>query len=514
MRIFRKGEILNTSKYETGGLEKRYEVRDLKIGGMSLVYICFDYKEERPVVLKTLKEEYREKSFNRFIKEALIWRELPPHRNIVKAEDVIGVQENNYLEHYLVLEFIAGVREIGNSLRDWIIKKKLDLKRMLNFSIQFCEGMLFAYKQLGLIHLDIKPENILIDRGEIVKITDFGIAKSLLSQSNENFLETSPNEPVSNKIAYTSSGVFIGTIPYSSPEQCLNLKNIDTRSDIYSFGCVMYEMLTNRWIFEAESAPEFLYKHIYEKPKNPRKFNRSIPRFLDSIVMKCLEKDPDRRYPSFESLKKDLNRLYEKITGEKFAYEIKIEEAPAEILARKIDTLLKLNEFEEAEKYADELLRVDPKNPVGLEAKAMSYLLGWGSDSSEGIDYKKALYYYNLIHTYYPGYPGIWYYKGLIWMELANYIEAVKCLDKAIEENPENPYNWWLKGDCLMKLDSFEEALKCYDKALEIYPYFSPVWEAKAKCLEKLGRKEEATECKKKSEIFSSGEYDGLPPHF
>jgi len=519
MKIFKEGEVLSTYKLDGSKVENRYEVRDLKVGGMSLVYLCFDLEQKRPIVLKTLKEEYREKSYNRFMKEVILWRELPPHRNIVYAEDVIGVQEGKHLEYYLVLEFILGVKGIGSSLRDWITRKKLDLEKILNFSIQFCEGMSFAYERAGIVHLDIKPENILIDRGEVVKITDFGIAKSLLGQSEENFLETTLNVPVSNSFAYTSSGVFVGTIPYSSPEQCLNSKVIDTTSDIYSFGAVIYEMLTGRWLFDVNTALEFLYCHIYEKPRNPRKFNHNVPRFLDSIVMKCLEKDPKKRYPNFRALKEDLLKAYKKVTGEEFIYEIKSEEGLINKLERKVETLSKLSEFEEAARYAEKLLKLDPKNPIGWEAKANGYLTGWGPDCPEDQTecLERALKCYEKCQEYAPDTPGIWYQKGQVLEMMGRYEEAIRCLDKALEEDPKDPWAWYLKGNCLMRLNFLEMALECYDKALEIYPYFYLVWDSKAECLEKLRQEEEAAECKRKSEIFSSefsDEYGGLPPHF
>jgi len=268
-------------------IENRYEIYNIMRGGMGIIYVCYDHEFQELVALKTFQDKYlwNEEIINRFMEEAEIRLKLGEHENIVSTKFIDFIEG----KPYIVLEYIAGDEKYGADLSGWIARGGLNPPLALDFAIQFCNGMDYAhtkFKEMGksFVHRNVKPSNILITQDRVVKVTGFGLAK----------------------IFDEMSGAICGTPPYMSPEQFMGSKDIDVRSDIYSFGCVLYEMLTGKLPFVGRSFVEFRDKQLNEKTKNPKVVNPLIPSALDSVVMKCLEKKPENRYQSFKEVKKEL----------------------------------------------------------------------------------------------------------------------------------------------------------------------------------------------------------------
>jgi tetratricopeptide (TPR) repeat protein len=162
------------------------------------------------------------------------------------------------------------------------------------------------FEEMGklFVHRDIKPSNILVTENEIVKVTDFGLAKTFIDSGQDIPVTTHSVGPYS-KISVSKSGRVIGTLPYMSPEQCRGEQDLDHKSDIYSFGCVLYEMVTRRFVFNFKTPQDFIYHHIKTMPK-PTNAHRE----LDRVIMKCLEKKPTHRYQNFEELARHLSEIY------------------------------------------------------------------------------------------------------------------------------------------------------------------------------------------------------------
>jgi serine/threonine protein kinase len=295
-------------------IEGRYEVVKTLIGGMGVVYICLDREDGLTYALKTLQKRFlRDQSaIDLFLDEMKTWISLGKHRNIVPAVWISSAGR------YIVLEYVRPSRIHGNTLRSYMLTGKLSLSRILDFAIQICDGMIHATRVVpSLVHRDIKPENIMIDSDGVVKITDFGLAKVAGGGANENFLETAGDEIFGGGIAVSRSGAVMGTPPYMSPEQILGLR-VDTRSDIYSFGAVLYEMLTARLLFQVSSVLEFLVHHVHAVPKSPKSIDPTMPGTIDSLVMKCLRKDPKQRFQNFNELRKELDDILIQLTGRRF----------------------------------------------------------------------------------------------------------------------------------------------------------------------------------------------------
>ncbi|MBN1225043.1 MAG: protein kinase [Candidatus Aminicenantes bacterium] len=261
----------------------RYEIiEDLGEGGMGKVYRAFDKKVKEVVALKLIRPEIgvNIKAIERFRNELKIARKIS-HRNICRMYD-LGEEG---LIHYITMEYVA-----GEDLKRFVKRAgSLTSGKAIVIARQVGEGLVEAHR-LGVIHRDLKPQNIMIDQEGNARIMDFGIAR---------FVDT-------DKL--TGSGVMIGTPEYMSPEQA-ELKEVDSRADIYSLGVVLYEMVTGKVPFEGETPLSIAMKHKTEKPKNVREINALISKELSGIIAKCMEKEPAKRYQTAKELITDLNRV-------------------------------------------------------------------------------------------------------------------------------------------------------------------------------------------------------------
>lgn len=268
----------------------RYEIIEkIGEGGMATVYKAKCNILKRYVAVKVLRDEFTtdEEFIKRFNTEAQAAASLT-HPNIVSIYDV-GHEKNIY---YIVMELVQGktLKEIINE------DGALPWKWALNVSIQVASALEMAHKN-NIVHRDIKPHNIIITEDGIAKVTDFGIAKA-----------------VSNS-TITAFGTTIGSVHYFSPEHARG-GYTDAKSDLYSLGVVMYEMLTGRVPFDADTPVSIALKHMQEKPIEPIKLNPTIPYAVNKIIMKAMEKDPNERYQSATEMLKDLSMALKNPEGD------------------------------------------------------------------------------------------------------------------------------------------------------------------------------------------------------
>ena len=266
----------------------RYEIMSrIGIGGMADVYKAVDRVLNRYVAVKVLKREFREDET--FVKK--FWSEAQSaaglqHPNIVNVYDVA---EDRGL-YYIVMELVEGI-----TLKDYIQKKgKLTPKEVIGITLQVCAGIEAAHDN-NIIHRDVKPQNIIISKEGKVKVTDFGIAKA-----------TSSN---------TISTNVMGSVHYTSPEQARGGFS-DAKSDIYSLGITMYEMITGELPFDGDSTVSIALKHLQEDILPPSEHVEDIPRSLEQIILKCTQKSADRRYANISQLTRDLKRSLQDPDGD------------------------------------------------------------------------------------------------------------------------------------------------------------------------------------------------------
>jgi serine/threonine protein kinase len=287
-----------------GTLLGRYEIRSkIGAGGMGEVYLAKDTKLERIVALKILRTEVAadEDRMRRFVQEAKAAAALN-HPNIAHIYD-IGEAEG---AKFMTMEFIDGV-----TLREKIHGDETELRKLLEYLAQVARGLGKAH-EAGIVHRDLKPDNVMITGDGYAKVLDFGLAK-LVEPQQQSSLGADSAEIDTLLISapqYSTPGMVLGTLGYMSPEQAQGkVKKIDRRSDIFSFGCLLYEAATKHRPFEADSAVDTLHKIVYEPAPLIRDFNPVSPPGLQRIVRRCMAKDPEQRFQNIRDVVLELEDL-------------------------------------------------------------------------------------------------------------------------------------------------------------------------------------------------------------
>jgi serine/threonine protein kinase/Flp pilus assembly protein TadD len=266
---------------------RRYEViEELGKGGMGRVYKVFDKKIKEKVALKLLRPEISadEETVERFSNELKYARKII-HKNVCRMFD-LGEEEGT---HYITMEYVSG-EDLKSMIR---MMGRMSPGQTVSIARYVCEGLAEAHK-LGVVHRDLKPQNIMIDREGKARIMDFGIARSLKAKG------------------ITGAGIIIGTPEYMSPEQ-VEGKEVDQRSDLYSLGVILYEMLTGRVPFEGDTPLSIAVKHKTEAPQDPRTLNAQLPLDLSQLILKCLEKDEKKRPQNAEEILSQLSRIEQEV---------------------------------------------------------------------------------------------------------------------------------------------------------------------------------------------------------
>jgi len=271
----------------------RYQLRDLLgEGGMASVHLAYDSVLDRQVAIKTLHTELgREQAFReRFRREAQSVAKLT-HTNIVSVFDTGEDDLDGMTTPYIVMEYIEGqplgsvldadIQQYGAMPADKALKITADVLAALEIS-----------HEMGLVHRDIKPGNVMMTKRSVVKVMDFGIARAMQS----------------GVTSMTQTGMVVGTPQYLSPEQALG-RGVDARSDLYSVGIMLFQLVTGRLPFEADSPLAIAYAHVQEEPVAPSSINRSLPPAVDALVARALKKNPNERFPNAEAMRDECLRV-------------------------------------------------------------------------------------------------------------------------------------------------------------------------------------------------------------
>jgi eukaryotic-like serine/threonine-protein kinase len=279
----------------------RYEILSrLGAGGMGEVYLAQDRQLERRVALKVLPVTVAadEDRMLRFVREAKAAAALNhPHiAHIYEIGEADGTS-------FIAMELIE-----GETLREKIHREKTSLKRLLEWLAQVADGLAKAHAA-GIVHRDLKPDNVMISRDGYAKILDFGLAKLVEPQPLASVEANSEAATAMMPQQLSTPGMIMGTVGYMSPEQARGQANIDSRSDVFSFGCILYEAVTRRQPFEGETAIDSLHKIIHAQPPPIKDFNAVAPADLQRIVRRCLAKDPEDRYQTIKDVGIELKEL-------------------------------------------------------------------------------------------------------------------------------------------------------------------------------------------------------------
>ncbi|MEU4209773.1 protein kinase [Streptomyces sp. NPDC026206] len=271
----------------------RYQLRDLLgEGGMASVHLAYDSVLDRQVAIKTLHTELgREASFReRFRREAQSVAKLT-HTNIVSVFDTGEDDLDGSTMPYIVMEYVEG--QPLRSVLDADVARygAMPTEKALKITADVLAALEVSH-EMGLVHRDIKPGNVMMTKRNVVKVMDFGIARAMQS----------------GVTSMTQTGMVVGTPQYLSPEQALG-RGVDARSDLYSVGIMLFELMTGRLPFDADSPLAIAYAHVQEEPVAPSTINRSIPPAVDALVARALKKNPNERFPSAEAMRDECARV-------------------------------------------------------------------------------------------------------------------------------------------------------------------------------------------------------------
>jgi serine/threonine-protein kinase len=292
-------------KYTGKRLDGRYEIHELVgVGGMAVVYRAYDTIDDRVVAIKILKDEFlgNEEFIRRFKNESKAIAVLS-HPNIVKVFDVSFGDRIQYI----VEEYIDGI-----TLKEYLDQqKRIKWKEAIHFTVQILRALQHAHEK-GIVHRDIKPQNIMLLQDGTIKVTDFGIARFSRSETR------------------TMTDKAIGSVHYIAPEQARG-DLTDEKTDIYSVGVMLYEMLTGQLPFEADNAVSVAIMQLQTDPKPLRELNPSIPEGLEEITLKAMQKNPERRYQSAAEMLRDIE-VFRRNPSTRFQYKYFIDEKPTKYI--------------------------------------------------------------------------------------------------------------------------------------------------------------------------------------
>src|SRR6201982_1203823 len=295
----------------------------LGAGGMGVVYKAVDSRLGRTAAIKILSSgALNAERERRFIQEAKAASSLN-HPNIVTIYDIDTQEVDGQQLQYIAMEFVA-----GETLDHAIGKKGLKTREVLKYAVQIADALAAAHAA-GIVHRDLKPSNVIVTPQGVVKILDFGLAKLTEAGEADAYAETMHGEGS----PLTEEGTILGTVAYMSPEQA-DGKTVDSRSDIFSFGSVLYEMATGQRAFTGGSKLSSLSAVLYKDPQPASQAGAGVPAVLDRVIARCLKKDPERRWQTMADVKVALEELRDELDSSNFAHAIASPAVPRTSRAR------------------------------------------------------------------------------------------------------------------------------------------------------------------------------------
>jgi serine/threonine protein kinase len=485
------GDVPRRDPIEPGTtLAGRYRILGRAGGGMGSIYFAQDLRITRDgqalsVALKAVPDvgEWRDGRLARgetaaaaeysdlilrFRREALTWVRIGMHPNIVWAMWVIDVGA----WPYLVMERVE-----GGDLRTRLEQDRLGVARAFNFARQFCEGMRYAWRSCGIVHRDIKPANVLLTNDDILKIADFGLSRfDAASDEADAPTRSSSLEPLSL--------VGAGTPAYMAPEQFRGLNRADTRSDVFSFGVMLYEMLTHRRPFDPGTSIDAVrngQRHVAAQ-----EIARDVPDALSRVVDRCLELHPDRRFQSFDDLAGALESVSATLPvliplGRDQRHDRRAPlHSPSLQLVAESYSLLSLHRYRDAEQAAARGIALDAGDHEHWVNRSKALIeLGEIDEALRCCTEATRLKSDDAIS-----------WSNLAWARLlsGNARGALQAVETALQHNAALADAWMCRGACESELRNANEAAACPERAVELEPHNWKALSNLAQVQQDLGR--------------------------
>ncbi|MCI0620285.1 MAG: serine/threonine-protein kinase [Acidobacteria bacterium] len=463
----------------------KYRVLAVRRGGMGLVYLVEDLPSLQQgirllLALKTFQNRYlwNREAIARFNQEALHWVALGWHPHIVHALVVEEIEG----KPYLWLECVE-----GESLAERLERGPLDPAQAVDLSLQFVSGMRHAHERYRLLHRDLKPGNLLLTCESVLKITDFGLAKLKSELAEESGIhEAADSNPTSGlepteSLPLTGSRVLIGTPAYMPPEAIQNPGQVDARADIYSFGLVLHEMVTGRRVF---GGADVLEQQLRVRPDRLRAVRAEVPASLDDLVAKCLEKDPERRFPSFREVEPALEAVSRELPANLAARAHHVEPVPEKArCAMKANSFMALGRLQEAVECFREAIRLDPDEAEHYNNAAVCLSrLGPVEEAVSLIEKALALR---------PDYAVAWSNLGGFCAAIGQHQRGLEACERALQLKSDWAEAHANLGANLVGLERYQEAESSFGRALQIDPSYSRAYVMAAEAAARRGARPE-----------------------
>ena len=434
----------------------RYEVSAIHHGAMGVVYGCFDHETKLPRALKTARSRHLhdKQVLSLFENEAAVWISLEKHPYIVRA---YLVERFNNLP-YVITEYVRGPEGMEGDLRGWLGHPRLTLPMAVTMALQIAQGMQHAVRKVqNLVHRDLKPGNILVSGDGKAMVTDFGLVEAAQSGA--------------------------GTPAYMSPEQWRE-DALDARSDIYAYGCILFEMFTAHRLFPAITERDWESAHLEDTPAALTSLVPELPAEIDQFVRRCLEKDVVTRPQNWDEVVTFYAEWYHRLTGNAVVLDFSSLALDIGELIDASYSLAQIGRREEMLLICDRALAIDQNCFEAWLNKGIALI---GLHHCEG-----ALQAFNRALAIDSGNAVAWSNKGLALNGVKRHEEALQAYDYALAIDPNSATIWSGRGSVLDRLKSYEEALEAYGKSLAIDPNNATTWSLQGTALDNLNRKEEA----------------------
>lgn len=445
----------------------QYRIFGMKQGGMGRVYFADVIPLHRgdipgKVAIKTIPdfEEWRERQkadaqpsdraayehfAARFRQEAETWVKIGKQQNVIWAFFVMDVGS----KPYIFMEYAE-----DGDLRTWIAQGRLSVPLAVNLAVQFCRGMTQAVEACHLVHRDIKPANVLLTKGYLLRISDFGLSKAYDAPETTGQSIFAGNSTVSQTTA--------GTVAYMAPEQFLSLSNADSRSDIYSFGVMLFEMVTGDRLFHGTSPREHLFQRGRPAPAL-HEIKPDSPPALSAILTRCLAFEPSNRYATFRDVEADLLAVHQGLP-DPLPFPEPDGEMPHDWHLQSLESsLLSLGRFVQAAERAEEGARLFPRSAGhGINRAVALAHLGRSDESRLCLERATELEPANAL---------AWANLGWARMENGDAQGGLQAARAATRLDPELAEGWWTLGECERRLGRIPEAIVSFRRAVEARPH-------------------------------------------
>jgi len=443
-----------------------YLVQRVMEGGMGRLYFVRHLRWGVPLVVKSpLEKGSSDHIFHRFLREADAWVDLGRHPNIATA---FYVREYEGIPR-IFIEYVN-----GGSLAQWLKgNAKRELDSILDKALQCCEAMIHAH-QKGLVHRDIKPDNVLLSSDGIVKVTDFGLVKT---HAASDAIEQTGGGAVAEKPAFISqkewqtvaSARALGTPPYMPPEQWTAADGADSRADIYSFGVMLFEMICRRRPFEIESGSSlspvvaFQVMHRFNAPPRPSLFRKDIPEELESLLLGCLEKEREKRPRSFTEVRSALLSVYEFCTGNPYQRRFTgTAELRSDDLNNRALSYIDLGRYDDATNHFLQAIALDPLS-VAANINLILHSIEQGNHSYDDVRKRfKAITDGNIED------PVPLYYEAIYEYEWGWPERALTLIEAALQKSQPQAALHNFHGIVLRGLNRLEEAQSAFTRAFSL----------------------------------------------